>query len=48
MGADGGMDYAVRANLDQLDQILNALRTTMDNYTRLEQDATSRFTGEQR
>lgn len=47
MGADGGMDYAIRANLGQLDQILNALRTTMDNYKRVEQDATSGITGEQ-
>ncbi len=47
LGSDGGMDYAVRVNLDQLNQILNALRTTMNNYTRVEQEASGTIAGEQ-
>jgi hypothetical protein len=47
LGPDGGMDYAIRANLDQLTKILDALRTTMDNYTRVEQETTDAIVGEQ-
>jgi hypothetical protein len=47
LGSDGGMDYAVRMNLDQLNQILDALQTTMNNYTRVEQETTGAIAGEQ-
>jgi hypothetical protein len=48
LGSGGGMDYAVRVNLAQLNQILDALRTTMNNYTRVEQETTGAIAGEPR
>jgi hypothetical protein len=47
LGSTSGMDYAVRANLDQLNQILDALQTTMNNYTRADQGAADAIAGEQ-
>jgi uncharacterized protein YukE len=47
LGSDGGMDYAIRVNMDQLNKILDALRTTMDNYTRVEQETTDAIAGGQ-
>jgi hypothetical protein len=47
LSSEGGMDYAVRVNLDQLTQILDALQTTMNNYTRVEQEAAGTIAGEQ-
>lgn len=39
LGPDGGVHYAMRTNLEQLQHILAALRTTAANYQEAEQQA---------